>query len=168
METPTDYKLKTLVTLLNRKINREIPEINRGGCGVFAQMVYPKLVELGYKPKIMVFDREPDEFVDYIKSNLKKTINNQETDSGFNLESTSFAHCCLLIDNFAFDGLQKETDLLFNWTRLYNVFYYNYEELSVSLKFGGWCSIYDRDNSNPIMKRIIDEAFEKTFIKHSL
>jgi hypothetical protein len=37
-----------------KKINRKIRNINYGGCGVMAVMIYDKLKLLGYKPKICV------------------------------------------------------------------------------------------------------------------
>jgi hypothetical protein len=58
------------------KINTKVPTINRGGCGIFAEVLYHKLIKLGLKPILGVityksFEGDTDRLVD-----MKYQINN--------------------------------------------------------------------------------------------
>ena len=41
-------QIKHIARELNNSISDKIPNINSGGCGVFASLIYPKLKEMGY------------------------------------------------------------------------------------------------------------------------
>jgi hypothetical protein len=60
--------LLQLTEQLNSDLNRRIPELNSGGCGVFASLMYKKLKALGYNPTIGILDN--DEYTYEIKKIL--------------------------------------------------------------------------------------------------
>lgn len=149
-------ELVNLVRLSSGIIGCKIPEINAGGCGVYASIMYKQLVELGYKPNIVIFDR--DSSLDYKKETLNNVMNNNKVNS-YDKRNTSFLHCCLEVGGFYFDGEAWGADIQANWGG-YNVGYYTIEELDTALKVGGWNTSYDR-RKNRTIKATIKQSLKQ-------
>lgn len=61
-----------------RYINSWTPtEINDGGCGIFALLLYDHLQQIGVKQQIVAYIRKDKNWRDYVESNLLKYINNE-------------------------------------------------------------------------------------------
>lgn len=58
---------------------RKIPFLNRGGCGVFAKFLFDRLVELGYKPQLIL----------HLKNNTAKSSQKLVKQ----LETSNMANC---------------------------------------------------------------------------
>src|ERR1017187_6547488 len=53
-------------------IDTSIQNINRGGCGIFAEELYNLLLDLGFKPKLVILanDYDKDNLVNAIRTNM--------------------------------------------------------------------------------------------------
>lgn len=66
---PNQVKKDLLTAFVNEvvKINNKFPSINHGGCGAMAVILYDKLKQLGFKPKICVFVYSKKDFAESMK-----------------------------------------------------------------------------------------------------
>jgi hypothetical protein len=77
-----DKTLKALDTFLRREINRKHPDINYGGCCVFAALLAPSLKKLG-KVKIRVQDFDTDlDAIAYARERVKSNNVHEWNDQG--------------------------------------------------------------------------------------
>lgn len=127
------------------KITKKYPTINNGGCGIFTYYCYKRLVELGYKPKIVVQSRNTT-----IKSKIK---NYQNVIKGkkYDPNNLSATHFMVELNGNIFDGKN------YNEMEFYtNQGYYKPEMLRVALEKGDWNDSWDKKNS-PKLKQLINE-----------
>jgi len=128
------------------KIAKCYPTINRGGCGIFTYYCYKRLVELGYKPKILVLSNNKT-----IKSKIKNYLNvvkGKEYDA-HNLSAT---HFMISLKGHIFDG--KNYDEMEFHTMEQG--YYKPEMLRAALEKGDWNSTWNKKHS-PKLKQLINE-----------
>lgn len=146
-------ELKKTIRVIHQKIFENISNINNGGCGVFAYILFKVLKNLGMNPKLPFYEnRKPainkDKF--YIEVNNKNYKN---------CELLSPAHTMVQVDDLFIDGEQMGTFEEVNWFNEIDG-YYSEEELKCALKYGGWSDYYDQSQDGEL-KRIIYKAFEK-------
>jgi hypothetical protein len=152
--------LVDLVLGLNKEFSKEIPEINAGGCGVFALHVSKELRKLGYSPNIVIITNMWEQSLEIKKRVLNNVMNRKPAEG--NKSETSFAHCCIEVDGLYFDALQKGAALEDKWRVWYKFSgTYTEEEMELALKIGGWNSRYSRRKRNPTLRKIIRRECSK-------
>lgn len=154
-------ELVDLVLSLNKQINNEIPEINYGGCGVFALIMAKQLELLGYNPIIHILTSYYDNTEDK-KRVLNEVMNGNRVNRSDKLE-TSFAHCCIEVGGLLFDGKMIGAAFKNKWTSYPITGSYTKEELALALKIGSWNDDYSRKHCNPKLRRIIKNTIKKVF-----
>jgi len=142
---------ETICNMLG-EINHNIEDLNWGGCGIFAHFTHNELKKYGIDTEIVILNREP---IDDKKDTLTAFFNGGYVDD-WDLEATSFSHCCIKLANskFNFDGL--DIDVIREWSirGVKPRGIYSAEEMEAALKYGGWNEDYKR-KQNPLLKRII-------------
>lgn len=154
-------ELVDLILLLNKEISVKIPQINKGGCGVFAFKMAKELKKLGYSPNIMIIDYGTTTFNNR-KATLNRVINKERVDRDAK-RNTSFVHCCVEVGGLYFDGLKVGLDLIERWDNYTFTGNYSLEEMELALRVGGWNSSYDRKKNNPKLDRIIRKSVKQAF-----
>lgn len=155
-------ELVDLILKLNKEIIKEIPEINNGGCGVFALLMSKQLEKLGYKPTISILTGSWEIDVPTKKEVLNSVKNKLPINCG-RKSDTSFAHCCIEVGGLIFDGEMLGLSFKDAWRRYPITGSYTIEELELSLKVGSWNSSYSRRKKNPTLRRIIRNAVKQVF-----
>lgn len=125
-------ELVDLVLSLNEQIEKEIPEINYGGCGVFALIMAKQLELLGYNPTISILTSYYDNTADK-KRVLNDVMNGNRVNRSDKLE-TSFSHCCIEVGGLIFDGKMIGAAFKDKWACYPITGSYTKEELSLALK----------------------------------
>lgn len=161
-------ELKDLVVALNQQIRKEIPEINAGGCGVFALLMSKQLIKLGYNPSIgIMLSMWGDCSVEIKKTVLNNVMNNKHVRPSDKKE-TSFAHCCIMVDGLTFDGKDLNDSFKERWGNYPIAGQYTIEEMELALKIGSWNSDYSRRKRNPTLRKIIRTTVKQVFhVEHS-
>ena len=155
--------LKDLVQEINKQIRVEIPNINSGGCGVFALLMSKKLVELGFKPSIgIMLSKWGENSVEDKKRVINNVKNNQKVQA-YEKRETSFAHCCVMVEGLTFDGKFLNDDFKDQWGSYPIAGEYTIEEMEVALKVGSWNDTYSRRRSNPTLRKVIRKSVKQTF-----
>src|SRR5699024_2672446 len=93
-------KLIVEIKKLQVDLRQEIPNLNRGGCGLFAYLLGKKLKREGIDFKIKILGGFGDCF-EYKVSVLNEVKNNR---NNIYRNQASFAHCYLQIGDYKFDG----------------------------------------------------------------
>jgi hypothetical protein len=154
-------ELIDLVLGLNEQIKNEIPEINHGGCGVFALIMAKQLELLGYNPTISILTNYFGDTEDK-KRVLNEVMNGNKVNRSEKL-GTSFAHCCIEVGGLIFDGKMVGVAFKEKWISYPITGSYSIEELSLALKIGSWNDDYSRKYNNPKLRRIIKNTIKKVF-----
>ncbi len=154
-------ELIELVLKVNKVVRIEIPKINHGGCGVFASLMYKQLKALGYEPNIVILTGLWDSPLKSKKEILNNLLNNKP--AGGNVQGVSFAHCCIEVSGFYFDGEKAGLDFRKSWDSYKFSGHYTIEELDLALKVGSWNDDYNRRKKNPTVKKIIRNATKKVY-----
>ncbi len=151
------------IVMLNKEISIKIPEVNRGGCGVFALKMVKELKKLGYNPNIVILTNWMEDYGDK-KDTLNNLLNKIPVGS-LEKKDTSFSHCCVEIGGLYFDAHYVGLDFLRKWedyeVNINNT--YTIEEMEVALKVGGWNGAYNRRKRNPTLNSIIKKSISKNF-----
>lgn len=158
LSSPPLYKL---IESLNEDLSNKIPELNAGGCGVFASLMYKKLKSLGYEPKIVILDCTTYELEH--KKNILNRVMNRERTRFDDTESTSFAHCYIKVDGVIFDGLRMGSNVLCPFWAYDSVGEYTIEELDTCLKVGSWNPSFKRRKRNPTLRASINKAVKEVY-----
>ncbi len=130
-----------------KKIDAEIPTLNRGGCGVFAYEAYKLLDSLGIKVKLGVITINKSSTSYYLKNN-----------GGAN--ETPFDHIILCIGRKFVDsgGLYTNPKQIKNYERGYDLVKgMPLELLSSWLTESGWNRVFDKQKYKPIIKQRIKD-----------
>ena len=146
--------------LLAEKINKEIKNVNNGGCCVFASLVSERLKD-HYDVKINVYGNDSYKSIDEVRPAIKKN-----TLSEWNNKGIYFAH---VVTEFKFkNGVKKE----FDSTGIYKpngsiAYCYDRTKGNLTLKEtkalaskrAGWNNAFDRTQI-PTMRKIINTFFD--------
>lgn len=147
-------ELVDLVLSLTQEIKEKIPNINQGGCGVFAFLVTQELQSRGYNPEIVILVNRLERRVDKKKEVLNNIFNGNKVARGEKVD-TSFAHCYLNVGGLVFDGTSIGIKLKDRWSCYATDGTYTLEELKLALKVGGWNPTYSRRRQTPILLSLI-------------
>lgn len=152
-----DKKLESIIESIQWDIAyKGIDSINCGGCGFFALMLAEELERNNIKYK-WVYILSPWDSTDVV-NNIN--LNNQ----GDNVDCSA-AHVMIHIDGYYIDGQctydleQLECRWLESRTKIN--FELSYKDMIRPIFTGGWNDMYARHMHNPIIKKIIKEAFNK-------
>lgn len=139
------------------KVNKEIEDINSGGCGLFAYYLSGLLAEKGYRSEIICLDRQYSECARNHRSNLR-SIARRDKNSTF-----IYTHICVKIGNYLIDSDTLEE------SRKKHVFSFGDQVLGKisrnDLKFlnslkDQWNIFYDR-SQNRRLSRLLRSAVNK-------
>lgn len=161
---PNQVKKDLLIAFFDEvvKINKSFPNINYGGCGSMALILYDKLKLFGFKPKICVFVHNKECFAEsmemYFEHGLEYYINNR---------TEGFPHIIVKAGGYYIDS-----------TGVYNT-YKEMPTYGLHVLFEGadvgfireccnashiWNNCFDRRDLPSIQKRI-DEIYKKVLEK---
>ena len=153
-------KLTKAVLCLQSDMERNIKHLNGGGCGVFALEVCKELKKYGIDSRLAILDGNIEDFNYYKKEVVNDILNNNYVDT-WDARNTSFAHCCLILDDgLNFDG--EQFDAIQDWQNGGYALVGEYlpMEMKIALKYGGWNELYDR-RQNKLVKKLIKQNFKK-------
>lgn len=147
--------LNDLADEIRNDIDNNIPNINCGGCGIFAERLYKVLDKMGYNPTIAFVTRYPDDWDSWLKlSNRDKTTTIQFG----NLDP--FCHVMVKCDGYYFDSSGMYHTLThhpMNEGRSLKVsakYDMDIQGLRELLKLNIWSDIYERSNTKIIVKKL--------------
>lgn len=130
--------------------------INRGGCGVFAKLLYERLQELGYKPKIVVHFSTLNQSCLGAKEIVKKLERKRDAScSTFSHNEIYWSHVSIKVGKTHFDstGIIETPDVE-------DIFFISKETLeNMIADVQYWYYAFDRRDTNKIRKQ-----FQKAFI----
>ena len=131
-------------------INGRIPDINRGGCGIFAEELYNTLIKLGNKPQIYIITR-------FNINDVLEAIANDNT-YGF-----SFNHIIIKIGKYYYDSNGKRT--IEDYRDIYgsNISFVNcsIEYLNkLNANIDVWNDTFNRNKTKNI-QAVLEKAFKK-------
>jgi hypothetical protein len=136
------------------KINKDVPNINFGGCGVFAEHLYDRLKLMGYKPRLVVLT-----YPRHVKMlRLRLRLSGQDFVRAYD---AAIVHVLVKVDGYYLDNLGAVTS--FEDTR-YNR-YAKFERLSIEKlreinRLPIWNSSFNIRHIPKIIKRL-DKIYEK-------
>lgn len=139
------------------EINKVVPNIHFGGCGVFAEQLYDKLKLMGYKPRLVVFS---DSVV-----GIRKKLKLNRNDFMLMKYTHPVIHICVKVDGVYLDSWGLTTS--FENTRYSR--YKKYEKLSITKlreinAFPIWNQAFKRANIKVITKRL-DKIYKRISAK---
>lgn len=131
-------------------INHKVQNLNRGGCGVFAEQLYITLKKMGYKPKIVVLTRDKKSLAMFA---MLKTSN---TDVPL---SVSIGHVAIQLKGKLIDSKGIHNTIQECWWS-----HYPFSKLPISLELlkiwnsdnDFWNNCFDRKNIKTIEKKLAD------------
>jgi hypothetical protein len=137
-------------------------EINKGGCGFFAALLYDKLVEAGMKPKIVAlfFDEVGED------SNEEVALLEKYLKTGTDVSGAGFDHCVILVEGLYVDShgiVNGESIAAIKTDELTR------EQLDAINKGSKHLNKVFNRHDVPIIKNLLDDVFSKydTF-KHGI
>lgn len=150
--------LKKIIYEIQEEVSDNIKNVNSGGCGWFSYFMTIELRKYDIISNINILEPEYVDITDK-KTTLNNIINNNIVDDE-ECRKTSFAHCCISIGKFNFDGIKLNP--IERWEeRGYLICgLYTEEEMAVALEIGGWNSMYDV-SQNTELKKIIQYNLKK-------
>ncbi len=130
--------------------------INRGGCGIFAKLLYERLTELGYKPKIVVHFSTSNQSSPDAKETVKKLEKNKNANcSTFSDNNVYWEHVSIQVGRVHFDSTG-----IIDTPKREDVFFISKETLeNMIADVQYWYYAFDRRDTNKIRKQ-----FQKAFI----
>ena len=144
------WKLTKLNSFLGKHFSEDNYDINHGGCGYFALVLYDKLKLLGLEPTIIVKDRAPAAF-SYLRNNMGKLSPDEI--------AITFNHVFIKIEDKYIDctGVWSLEQFEFMWGESEIWHEISKDELNICVKYGQtWNSIYDPSIYNKKIKTIIN------------
>lgn len=150
------HKMIGQIFNIQAKIRKEIPNINKGGCGRFALRVHRALNHAGIKNEMRV---ELDMFRNKIREN-KKNIRNVRNLSRWEKDDLSFSHAWIRIPHMDinFDGIDMTTEGE-SFPHCKHHGQYNDKEMSTVVAVGNWNPRY-KTKFNERLSRIIYSEFK--------
>ena len=157
---PNQVKKDLLTAFVNEvvKINNKYPYINYGGCGAMAVILYDKLKQLGFKPKICVFVYSKKDFAEslemYFEHGLEYYIDER---------TEGFPHIIVKAGGYYIDSTGVYNS--YKEMRVYGC-YSLFEGADVdfirecSEEYSIWNNAFDRNHIPDIQKRI-DKIYQK-------
>ncbi len=154
-------KLIKLIESINADLRIKVPEVNEGGCAIFASLMYKELKALGYNPTINILHDSWSKDINRNKVTLNKVINKEKVAS-YDKRSTSFNHCCLEVEGVYFDGIFSGSHPIDFYPDGIQGFY-SIQELDTAIKVAGWNSTYNRRRKNPTLRASINRAVKQVY-----
>lgn len=145
-------KLTMDITKLQRDLRKEIPNLNRGGCGLFAYLLGKRLKREGIDFKIKILGGFGDCF-EYKVAVLNEVKNNR---NNLYRNQASFAHCYLQIGDYKFDGHYSDNELREVFYTLEDIGEYSLQDLYLAIKVGGWNWKFCLKRDLPKLEEIIE------------
>ena len=139
--------------------------VNYGGCGVFAESVFPYLVELGLDPVIRVYGNGGGSLT-VARQNLQHRRTRSMDD--YHANDISFAHvaCEVWIDGCDYivdsEGVHDPEEFIGRWAYPQEGELTHFETLEISRKRRGWNPMFERGWIKPI-KQMLREGFAAQF-----
>lgn len=139
--------ISSVIDYLQKKVVKDIPNVNHGGCGVVAEELYHIFSSLNFKPKIVVMTSMPN--------SVKKFIKNSEITG----ESIALNHIIISIEGKYVDstGVYKSAKSLVesNFDGRYKIVSgLTINQLALLNKnYPHWNSSFDREKNIPKIKR---------------
>lgn len=144
-----------------RTVKRAIPDINKGGCGIFTIALYNELVAMRLKPEIVAVIECADVITEKQNREINKCVSMYELAKRKNYECSHFA---IKLNGFYIDaqGVYETPQKMMNFEirrfALTNI------KPEVLKKFNknpkGWNDTYDRKD-NPKVEAIVKKMIEK-------
>jgi hypothetical protein len=148
--------LKQLVSEY-QDINFKVQNLNRGGCGIFAEHLYITLKKMGYKPRIVCLTRDKEQLKEFVQ------LNTTDCSDFYNL---SIGHVVIMINGKLIDsrGIHNTVDECWS-SRFLNQKYYKLTIRFDLLRTWNndryfWNNSFDRKNIKTIEKRL-KNCYEK-------
>lgn len=134
------------------EINKVVPNIHFGGCGVFAEQLYDRLKLMGYKPRVVAFTNN----IRIFKHRLKLT-----GDEFVGENRALLIHVAVKVDGYYLDSWGAVTS--FENTRYQS--FLRYEKMSIDKlrevnELPIWNKSFNRANIKVITKRL-DKIYER-------
>src|ERR1035437_222645 len=150
MKTLPPTKKKRLIEAVVaefKKIHETIPNINQGGCGIFAYEAYKLLEGLGLRVKLGVITRNKDKTIYHIRNNSGASV-------------TPFDHIVLCVG-------RKLIDSGGMYTKPNQILYYeNGFDIAMGMpldmldnwitKYYGWNRRFDKETYTPVIKESLE------------
>lgn len=145
-------KLTMDITKLQRDLREEIPNLNWGGCGLFAYLLGKKLKREGIDFKVKILGGLEDCF-EYKVAVLNEVKNNR---NNLYRNKASFAHCYLQIGDYEFDGHYSNNELRGVFSSLDDIGEYSLQDLYLAIKVGSWNWRFCLEKDLPKLEEIIE------------
>jgi len=145
-------KLIVEIKKLQRDLREEIPNLNWGGCGLFAYLLGKKLKKEGIDFKIKILGNFLDCF-EHKTAILREVKNNR---NNLCRDKAAFAHCYLQIGNYEFDGHYSNNELREVFYTLENIGEYSLQDLYLAIKVGSWNWRFCLEKDLPKLEEIIE------------
>jgi hypothetical protein len=148
-----DVRLHRVIKEIQFKLETMIWDLNYGGCGIFALIMYAYMKKYGFDCKIVFYSNGRD------KKKYEQFFNEVFNGNFKNANLLSATHILIEYEDLFFDGHQfQNKDVDFEKTGEYSL-----KELSIALKFGDWNPRFDRKKHTKKIEYIIKSEFEKVF-----
>ena len=160
--------IKELCTIM-QALNKEVDNINYGGCCVFAESIYPYLVNLGLEPQIKIVEFGGSEIDLTI---VRKELNGSIILSEWHSKRVEFNHIAIQFiykgNTYIIDstGVKKVADYQYSTQFLYG-FITHIEARNFSKDRSGWNTRFNRTDIKRIkhgMKTRFNSHFNNQFV----
>lgn len=144
--------LKTILEI-QTELRSNIDELNMGGCGFFAIIMYSVMKRYGFNCKIVFYSSREKKIINNIFNEIKSKNFNNAHDLSVN-------HVFIKYKNYFFDG----HGFLFKGIDVDVTGEFSIKELALSLKYGKWNSKFSPNhNILQTIKFIIENEFKRSF-----
>lgn len=145
--------LQKTINAIQEELRSNVYELNMGGCGFFAIIMYSIMKKYGFNCKIVFYSSRDRDIYDLIFNEIKQ--NNFE-----NADELSVNHVFIKCRSSFFDG----HDFLYRGIDVDVTGQFSVKELALSLKYGNWNSTFSADrNKLQTIKFIIENEFKRSF-----
>lgn len=147
-----NINLSERLPVLQDRLRKEIPFLNRGGCGRFAYLMGKRLKRNGipFKIKVMLSFEGEEGFEERVVA-----LNAIKNNRGWG--ETAFSHCYIEADGVRFDGHLRDEEFRHKYNRLETVGEYSLNDMFIAVKNGSWNDTFDVENELPKLEKIINE-----------
>lgn len=128
---------------LQSYLMHNIPNINEGGCGLFALKISEVLQQFDISHEITIFDDTEEEIL-YNKSLL------DQWNDGIDVEITytAVSHCAIRCMGYYFDSYENHVRIQVGWADQYCVDTYSFDQMQTAVEYASWNVGYNKELYN--------------------